>query len=126
MYQNIYYDRRVNKIHIWDDKSGYISFNYKKYAYVKNRGGTYISLYGDRTNKAPIFSFNIKGVAPYDLSKICGEMGLAIRSGHHCTQPLMDKLGVNATCRMSLHIYNSPKEIEDATKIINKAISFIH
>ena len=51
MYQNIFYDRRVNKIHIWDDKSGYISFNYKKYAYVKNRAGTYVSLYGDRLKK---------------------------------------------------------------------------
>ncbi len=108
-----------------DSIKKYLDFlNEFSYQYLEQIEG--ISLYGDRTNKAPIFSFNIKGVAPYDLSKICGEMGLAIRSGHHCTQPLMDKLGVSATCRMSLHIYNSPKEIEDATKIINKAISFIN
>ena len=51
MYQNIYYDRRVNKMHIWDDKFGHQTFRYKKYAYVKNRAGTYISLYGDRLKR---------------------------------------------------------------------------
>ena len=51
MYQNIFYDRRVNKMHIWDDKAGYQTFRYKKYAYVKNRAGTYISLYGDRLKR---------------------------------------------------------------------------
>jgi len=51
MYQNIYYDRRINKMHIWDDKFGHQTFRYKKYAYVKNRAGTYISLYGDRLKR---------------------------------------------------------------------------
>ena len=51
MYQNIFYDRRVNKMHIWDDKAGYHTFRYKKYAYVKNRVGTYISLYGDKLKR---------------------------------------------------------------------------
>ena len=51
MYQNIFYDRRENKVHIWDDKFGYQTFFYKKYAYVKNRAGTYVSLYGDRLKK---------------------------------------------------------------------------
>ena len=51
MYQNIFYDRRVNKMHVWDDKLGHQTFRYKKYAYVKNRGGTYISLYGDRLKR---------------------------------------------------------------------------
>ena len=51
MYQNIFYDRRVNKMHVWDDKAGYLTFNYKKYAYVKNRSGNYVSLFGDRLKK---------------------------------------------------------------------------
>ena len=51
MYQNIFYDRRLNKMHIWDDKFGHQTFRYKKYAYVKNRGGTYLSLYGDRLKR---------------------------------------------------------------------------
>ena len=51
MYQNIYYDRRINKMHVWDDKFGHQTFRYKKYAYVKNRAGTYISLYGDKLKR---------------------------------------------------------------------------
>ena len=51
MYQNIYYDRRINKMHIWDDKLGHQTFRYKKYAYVKNRAGTYVSLYGDKLKR---------------------------------------------------------------------------
>jgi len=51
MYQNIYYDRRVNKMHIWDDKFGHQTFRYKKYAYVKNRTGNYVSLYGDKLKR---------------------------------------------------------------------------
>ena len=51
MYQNIFYDRKVNKMHIWDDKFGHQTFRYKKYAYVKNRTGTYVSLYGDKLKR---------------------------------------------------------------------------
>ena len=51
MYQNIYYDRRINKMHVWDDKFGHQTFRYKKYAYVKNRAGTYVSLYGDKLKR---------------------------------------------------------------------------
>jgi DNA polymerase elongation subunit (family B) len=51
MYQNIFYDRRKNKIHIWDDKFGQQTFRYKKYAYTKNRTGNYVSLYGDKLTK---------------------------------------------------------------------------
>ena len=51
MYQNIFYDRRVNKMHIWDDKFGHQTFRYKKYAYVKNRTGNYVSLYGDKLKR---------------------------------------------------------------------------
>ena len=51
MYQNIFYDRKMNKMHIWDDKFGHQTFRYKKYAYVKNRAGTFTSLYGDKLKK---------------------------------------------------------------------------
>ena len=51
MYQSIFYDNRKNKIHLWDDHRGYVTFPYKKYAYIKSAGGTYVSLYGDRLQK---------------------------------------------------------------------------
>ena len=52
MYQNIYFDNKKQKAHIWDDKKGYYCIPYKRYAYVKNRAGTYVSLYGDKLKKA--------------------------------------------------------------------------
>ena len=51
MYQNIFYDNFKNKIHIWDDEKGYLVLPYKKYAYVKDNYGTYVSLYGDKLKK---------------------------------------------------------------------------
>ena len=51
MYQSIFYNNRKNKIHLWDDRKGYLTFPYKKYAYEKSAGGTYVSLHGDRLQK---------------------------------------------------------------------------
>ena len=51
MYQNIFYDRRLNTMHVWDDKFGHQTFRYKKYAYKKSPAGTYLSLYGDRLKR---------------------------------------------------------------------------
>jgi len=51
MYQNIYYDRKSNTMHVWDDKFGHQTFRYKKYAYVKNKAGTSVSLYGDKLKR---------------------------------------------------------------------------
>ena len=51
MYQNIYFENKNQKVHIWDDEKGYFVMPYKRYAYVKNRAGTHISLYGDKLKK---------------------------------------------------------------------------
>jgi len=51
LYQNIYFDNKKQRVHIWDDKKGYYCITYKRYAYVKNRAGTYVSLYGDKLKK---------------------------------------------------------------------------
>ena len=51
MYQNVYFDNKKQLFHIWDDESGYYTLPHKKYAYVKDRAGTHISLYGDKLKK---------------------------------------------------------------------------
>ena len=56
MYQNIYYENRKNKVHIWDDEKGYYVIPYKRYAYIKDRSGTHVSLYGDKLRK--VFKFD--------------------------------------------------------------------
>ena len=70
-----------------------------------------VTLYGPEA-AAGIVSFNVEGVHPHDVGTILDEEGVAIRAGHHCAQPLMDYLGVDATARASFGIYNGPEDIE--------------
>ncbi|MBV8258875.1 MAG: cysteine desulfurase [Actinobacteria bacterium] len=72
-----------------------------------------IQLYGPPANRrAGIVSFNIEGIHPHDVAQILDMQGVAIRAGHHCCQPLMQKLGVAATNRASFYLYTIPEEID--------------
>ena len=68
MYQNIYYDNRKRKIHIWDDKKGHLIFPYKKYAYVKHSYGTHVSLYGDKLKKVYNWEKDQEGLYESDVN----------------------------------------------------------
>lgn len=70
-----------------------------------------VTLYGPESS-AGIVSFNVQGVHPHDVGTILDEEGVAVRAGHHCCQPLMGWLGVDATARASFGIYNGPDDIE--------------
>ena len=70
-----------------------------------------VTLYGPE-DAAGIVSFNVEGVHPHDVGTILDEEGVAIRAGHHCAQPLMDYLGVDATARASFGLYNDSSDIE--------------
>jgi len=61
--------------------------------------------------KAGIISFNVEGIHSHDLSTILDSRGVSIRAGHHCAQPLMKKMGVEATARASLGLYNNKEDI---------------
>lgn len=69
-----------------------------------------VTLYGPE-DAAGIVSFNVAGVHPHDVGTILDEEGVAIRAGHHCAQPLMEHLGVDATARASFGIYNGPDDV---------------
>jgi cysteine desulfurase/selenocysteine lyase len=81
-----------------------------------------LEIIGDSPNKAGIISFNIKGVHPHDLGTILDREGVAIRAGHHCAQPIMERFGVTATARMSLGIYNNEEDINRFINGIQKAL----
>ncbi len=71
-----------------------------------------IRIVGTASNKASILSFVMEDVHPHDIGTILDQEGVAIRTGHHCTQPLMERMGVPATARASLALYNTKEEID--------------
>nr|WP_319487533.1 cysteine desulfurase [uncultured Caproiciproducens sp.] len=78
-------------------------------------GIPHVTVYGDATgtrNRCGVISFNVDDVHPHDVATILNEDGVAIRAGHHCAQPLMRFLNVNATCRLSLYFYNTKEDID--------------
>ena len=80
-----------------------------------------VKIYGTAKNKSGIISFNIEGLHPYDIGMIVDKMGVAIRTGHHCTQPIMDRFNIPGTARISLSVYNTKQEIDVCVKAIKKA-----
>ena len=79
-----------------------------------------LRLMGTAAQKASILAFVMEGVHPHDIGTILDQDGVAIRTGHHCTQPLMDRLGVPATARASLAMYNVREEIDALVGALGK------
>jgi cysteine desulfurase/selenocysteine lyase len=79
-----------------------------------------VKIIGDPKNRGSIISFTIKGIHPHDIATILDEDGVAIRAGHHCCQILHEKMGVIATARVSLGVYNSKEDIDVLSKAIKK------
>ncbi len=81
-----------------------------------------LRLLGAAKEKVGVLSFVIEGVHPHDIGTILDQEGIAIRAGHHCAQPLMQRLGVPATARASLALYNTKEDIDALVAGIRKAI----
>ena len=79
-----------------------------------------VKLIGNPKNKGAVLSFTIDGIHPHDIATILDEDGVAIRAGHHCCQILHDKLGLSATARASLGIYNTKSDLDQLNSSINK------
>lgn len=92
-----------------------------KYATEKLLAIPDVKIYGMAANKGPIISFNIKGAHHSDVGQILDQEGVAVRAGHHCTQPLMARLGVPGTVRASLSVYNNHADIDALVKAVAKA-----
>lgn len=85
----------------------------RDYAQSKFAGLNWLNIQGNSKNKGAIFSFTIDGAAhPHDISTVVDQRGIAVRAGHHCAQPLMEHLGVSATCRASFGLYNTRAEVD--------------
>jgi cysteine desulfurase/selenocysteine lyase len=80
-----------------------------------------VKLVGTAQRKASVQSFTLEGAHPHDLATVLDRSGVAVRAGHHCAQPLMEALGVNATCRASFGIYNTRAEVDALVAALHKA-----
>ena len=78
-----------------------------------------VKLIGNPKNKGSVLSFTIDGIHPHDIATILDEEGVAIRAGHHCCQILHEKLGLAATARASIGIYNTKEDIDKLNSSIN-------
>jgi cysteine desulfurase / selenocysteine lyase len=84
----------------------------------------WIEVYGPPPERrAGIVSFNVQGVHPHDVAQVLDWEGVAVRAGHHCTQPLMSKLGIAATTRASFYVYSIPEEVDRLIDGLHKAKS---
>lgn len=81
----------------------------------------WVRLHGRAADKGAIVSFSIDGAHPHDVAQILDRQGVAIRAGHHCAQPLMQRLGVTATARVSFALYNRADEIDALVEALHKA-----
>ena len=82
-----------------------------------------ITIYGpnDLSKKASVISFNINGIHPYDIGTIIDKLGIAVRTGHHCAQPIMDFYKIPGTIRASFAFYNTKEEINIFVEAVQKA-----
>ena len=96
----------------------------RDYAHARLREFNWLKIYGRARDKGAIVSFSIEGVHPHDISTIIDRSGVAVRAGHHCAQPLMERLGVPATCRASFALYNTKAEVDALAEALIKAHDF--
>lgn len=94
-----------------------------KYATEKLKHTENIEIYGndDLSKRTAVISFNIKGIHPYDVGTILDKLGIAVRTGHHCAQPIMDFYCIPGTVRASFAVYNTFQEIDTFIEALKKA-----
>jgi cysteine desulfurase / selenocysteine lyase len=93
----------------------------RDYAMDGLRSLNWVKLYGEARDKGAIVAFNIEGAHPHDVAQILDRQGVAVRAGHHCAQPLMQRLGVSATARASFACYNTHEEVDVFVEALHKA-----
>ena len=84
-----------------------------------------VKIYGVAPEKAAVLSFNVAGVHPYDVGTLLDQMGIAVRTGQHCTQPIMDCFGIPGTIRASLAAYTSREDLDALAHGLEKAIALL-
>jgi cysteine desulfurase/selenocysteine lyase len=84
-----------------------------------------LRIFGTAENKAEVISFNVGNIHPFDLGTLLDQQGIAVRTGHHCTEPLWNFYGVPGTVRASFALYNTTEEIDIFVGALKKSINLL-
>ena len=84
-----------------------------------------VRIYGEAPQKTAVVSFNVNEIHPYDIGSILDKLGIAVRTGHHCAQPIMDFYKIPGTVRVSFAFYNTKEEIDMMIKALKRAIQML-
>ena len=95
------------------------------YATTKLKAINGVKIYGEATKKTAVISFTVEGLHPYDVGTILDQLGIAVRTGHHCAQPIMDYYEIPGTIRASFSFYNTFQEIDRLIAGVEKAIQML-
>jgi cysteine desulfurase/selenocysteine lyase len=109
----------IGREHIWRHDQELAAYAVEKLSALKN-----LRIFGPRENRAGLVSFLLKDVHAHDVVTLADQGGVALRGGHHCTQPLMHKLGVESTARASFYFYNTPAEVDRFVDVIREIQKF--
>ena len=109
----------IGRENIWRHDQELANYAYEQLSALKN-----IRLFGPRQNRAGLVSFLLKDVHAHDVVTLADQGGVALRGGHHCTQPLMHKLGVESTARASFYFYNTKAEVDVFIAVIKEIQKF--
>lgn len=84
-----------------------------------------LRIYGEAERRCPLISFTVEGTHPYDVGMILDKLGVAIRTGHHCAEPVMTHFGVTGMCRASIGMYNTREEVDCLVSAIERAVMML-
>jgi cysteine desulfurase/selenocysteine lyase len=96
-----------------------------EYATKRMREIPGMKIFGNSTNKVPLVTFLVNDIHPFDLGTVLDQMGIAVRTGHHCTQPIMVRFGIPGAVRASFAFYNTMDEIDRFIEALNKAVKIL-
>ena len=96
-----------------------------KYATEKLKSISGLKIYGEAKEKTSVISFNVKGIHAYDIGTLLDKFGIAVRTGQHCAQPIMDHFGISGTVRVSFSFYNTKEEIDKLYKSLKQVLSML-
>lgn len=120
LHEAIQFINELGKENIAAHENELLSYTVKKLS-----GIPFIKLVGTASQKVSVQSFVIEGIHHFDIGQMLDTRGIAVRTGHHCTQPLMDHFGIEGTVRASFSVYNSKVEVDQLVEGLDRVIKFL-